>query len=243
MADEPSLPREFVTRLQAITAKRARAVLDHILEHGHVTTEELTSKYGYSHPPRGARDVREQGIPLETFFMKDSRGRRMAAYRFADPSKVRKGLLGGRKVFSKEFKRELIQAGGCACGICLQNYEDRYLQVDHRVPYEVAGDVVVDERRPQDYMLLCGSCNRAKSWSCEHCANWLDLKKSSVCESCYWARPERYSHVATKDIRRLDLTWAGDEVADYDRLRAAADRTEAPMPLFVRQLLRRRIRK
>ena len=151
---ESDPPRDFLERLQAITAKRARAVIDHIVEHGHVTTEELAIKYGYSHPPRGARDVREHGIPLETFFLKDSKGRRMAAYRFADPTKVRRGMLAGRKVFSKDFKDGLAVVDGCKCQICLELYEDRYLQVDHRVPYEVAGEVAVDERRPQDYICL-----------------------------------------------------------------------------------------
>ena len=238
MGKKPDLPKEFLERLQAITAKRARAVIDHIIEHGHVTTEELATQYGYGHPPRGARDVRELGIPLDTFFLKDSKGRRMAAYRFADPNKVRHGMLGGRKVFSKEFKHGLMEANGCRCHVCLQPYEDRYLQVDHRVPYEVAGDVPSDERCPQDYMLLCGSCNRAKSWSCEHCPNWLEVKKPSVCECCYWARPESYNHVATEDIRRLDLAWAGDEVADYDRLKAQAAKAKAPMPQFVREVLK-----
>ncbi|MGO9093861.1 MAG: HNH endonuclease [Bryobacteraceae bacterium] len=238
MAKRPDLPKEFLEQLHGITAKRARAVIDHILEHGHVTTEELATQHGYGHPPRGARDVREQGIPLETFFLKDSKGRRMAAYRFADPNDVRRGMLGGRRVFSKEFKHGLMEAKGCRCHICLQAYEHRYLQVDHRVPYEVAGDVPVDERRAQDYMLLCGSCNRAKSWSCEHCPNWLEVKKPSVCGSCYWAHPESYEHVATEDVRRLDLAWAGAEVADYDRLRVLAAKTKVPMPQFVREVLK-----
>lgn len=234
----PDLPREFLARLQAITAKRARAVIDHIIEHGHVTTEELAARYGYSHPPRGARDVRELGIPLETFFLKDSKGRRMAAYRFADPAKVRRGMLGGRMVFSKEFKNALAEANTRRCHICLQPYEDRYLQVDHRVPYEVAGDAPVDERRPQDFMLLCGSCNRAKSWSCEHCVNWIEAKRPAVCDSCYWARPESYSHVATEELRRMDLVWAGDGVADFDRLKDQAVRTKTPLPDFVRTILK-----
>ncbi|MBI4873030.1 MAG: HNH endonuclease [Acidobacteria bacterium] len=238
MAKKPDLPKEFLKRLHGITAKRARAVIDHIMEHGHVTTEELATRYGYGHPPRGARDVREQGIPLDTFFLKDSKGRRMAAYKFADPNDVRRGMLGGRKVFSKEFKRGLMEANGCRCHVCLQPYEDRYLQVDHRVPYEVAGDVPVDERCSPDYMLLCGSCNRAKSWSCEHCPNWLDLKKTSVCESCYWAKPEDYNHVATEQVRRLDLAWVGDEVGDYDRLKAQAVKAKVPVPQFVREVLK-----
>lgn len=50
-------PEEFLKLLQAVTNKRARIVIDHILEHGFVTTEELKTKYGYDHPPRAARDV------------------------------------------------------------------------------------------------------------------------------------------------------------------------------------------
>jgi hypothetical protein len=95
----------------------------------------------------------------------------------------------------------------------------------------------VDERRSQDYMLLCGSCNRAKSWSCERCPNWHDVKPS-VCECCYWAHPESCNHVATEDIRRLDLAWAGAEVSDYERLKAQAAKAKAPMPQFVCEVLK-----
>jgi hypothetical protein len=100
-----------------VTAKRAKTVIDHVLEHGHITTEELKNLYGYDHPPRAARDVREQGIPLETFRLAGSHGRSIGAYRFADPSKIRGGILAGRKVFSKRFKEALVQRSGCKCGL------------------------------------------------------------------------------------------------------------------------------
>lgn len=58
-----SLPPEFLTKLKSITAKRAKTVIDHILKHGFITTEDLSTTYGYDHGPRAARDVREQGIP------------------------------------------------------------------------------------------------------------------------------------------------------------------------------------
>jgi hypothetical protein len=60
-------PKKFIQQCKAITAKRPKTVIDHILKYGFITTEELKDKYGYNHPPRAARDVREQGIPLETF--------------------------------------------------------------------------------------------------------------------------------------------------------------------------------
>ncbi len=78
---KPSLPRDFLELLKKIKGKRARIVVDHILEHGFITTEDLESRYGYKHPPRAVRDVRDQGVPLETFSVKNAEGRTIAAYR------------------------------------------------------------------------------------------------------------------------------------------------------------------
>ncbi|MFC1978176.1 HNH endonuclease, partial [Chloroflexota bacterium] len=222
----------------SITNKRPKTVIEHILKHGYITTEELRVNYGYNHPPRAARDVREEGIPLETFRVKDSEGRSIGAYRFADPAKARFGILAGRKIFPKAFKDEIIRELGCKCTICLQSYEDRYLQVDHRIPYEVAGDSDAN-RQTFEYMLLCGSCNRAKSWSCEHCLNWLEDKAQEVCGLCYWASPETYTHLALQEIRRLDIIWAGHEIEDYDTLLQRAKTLRMDMPNYVKAALRR----
>jgi hypothetical protein len=68
----------------SVTAKRPKTVIAHILEHGFITTEELKEKYGYNHPPRAVRDVRENGIPIENFRVTGSDGRKIAAYRFGE---------------------------------------------------------------------------------------------------------------------------------------------------------------
>ncbi|MEK6798856.1 MAG: HNH endonuclease [Planctomycetota bacterium] len=164
------VPKAFLERLNAVKGKRSRAVVDHILKHGHVTTEDLKDTYGYDHPPRAVRDVREQGIPIETYKTVGKHGRQIAAYRFADPASIRGARHAGRRVLSKKLKDELTARHGSRCAICLCDYEHRYLQIDHRVPYEVAGDEE-GEPDPAQFMLICGSCNRAKSWSCEHCRN------------------------------------------------------------------------
>lgn len=235
------LSKEFVTRLKAVTKKRARTVIDHILENRFITTEELKTKYGYDHPPRAARDVREEGIPLETFRVRNSEGKSIAAYRFIDPSKARFDKLAGRKIISKEFKQQLIIQLGCGCSICLEPYEDRYLQVDHRTPFEVSGDPHPKRRRVRDYMLLCGSCNRAKSWSCEHCVNWIEVRKPRICRECYWATPESYKHIALRQIRRLDIVWTENEVRVYERLKRRAKKLQKSMPDFVKLALKRHI--
>lgn len=234
-------PEEFLERLRSVSHKRAKAVIEHILQHGFVTTEELRISYGYGHPPRGARDVRELGIPLETFRVKDSRGRSIGAYRFSDPSQLRDDRLAGRRTFSKKFKARLVEITSSKCGICLQQFDGRYLQIDHRVPYEVAGDDPNYDRAVEEYMLLCGSCNRAKSWSCEHCLNWKEIKNPGLCWTCYWAQPGSYKHIALQPIRRLDVVWAEDEVEIYEKLRSQAQALEETMPDHVKAVIKSHI--
>lgn len=236
---EDEYPTEFLEHLKAITNKRARIVVEHILKYGFVTTEQLEAQYGYKHPPRAARDVREQGIPLETFRTKNAEGRTIAAYRFGDLSKIRQDKLGGRKTFSTEFKNSLIALYGSHCAVCGGEYEGRYLQIDHRIPYEVAGDIGDMNRQAQDYMRLCASCNRAKSWSCEHCINEIELKSLEICQSCYWAHPESYTHIALREIRRLDITWAENETEQYEQLKALAEQANQSVVDFVKGLIRR----
>ncbi len=235
-------PKEFLELCRSITARRARTVIDHILKHGQISTEELKNKYGYNHPPRAARDVKEHGIPLERTTVVGSDGRKIAAYRFADPSKVELRRLSGRTGLSKQIKQALIQKYGCQCFIYLEKMPEAELQIDHRVPYEVAGDSG-GQLSPDDFMLLCGSANRAKSWSCEHCENWRSRKKREICLSCYWAYPEEYTHIAMRPVRRVDLLWQGGEVTEYDRLKSDARKAGKRLPQFVKQIIERAIQR
>ena len=59
---------------------------------------------------------------------------------------------------------------------------ERYLQIDHRIPYEVAGEEIGDERNPEKFMLLSGSAQRQKSWSCEHCQNYWNFGRLKFAE-------------------------------------------------------------
>lgn len=238
----PKHPKAIVAKAQTITGRRSRIVVDHILKHGSITTEDLDN-YGYKHPPRAIKDVTDQGLPLDRFWTKNADGRRIAGYRFGDPKQIRRDRLGGRKVFSKKFKAQVAGADDFRCAICNTRFEERYLQIDHRIPYEVAGDSVEHVRDPVHFMPLCGSCNRAKSWSCEHCRNWKQRRDPKVCMCCYWASPSHYSHVAMREIRRLALLWEESEVKDFDALSQAADKRREAMPEFVKRVLRRHLKR
>jgi len=148
--------------------------------------------------------------------------------------------LSGRTGLSKKIKEQLIKKYGCRCFIYLEKMPEADLQIDHRVPYEVAGER--DELRTDDFMLLCGSANRAKSWSCEHCENWKSIKDKNICLSCYWAYPEKYRHVAMRQIRRVDLVWQSGEVSQYDKLKADAAKSGLEIPQFVKEVLARALK-
>lgn len=232
-----TLPENIIEILKSISNKRARIVIEHIIEHGFITTENLEKTYGYKHPPRAARDVREAGIPLETFRVQSTEGRWIAAYKFGDLTQVRGGRLAGRRTFPKKFKAELYKASKGKCAVCRGDFAARYLQIDHRVPYEVAGETPSAQLGMELYMLLCGSCNRAKSWSCEHCANWLNAKSLQVCSTCYWAVPDNYLHIALREIRRVDMLWDEDEVEIYEKLKQQSQKNAVPLPDYVKKII------
>lgn len=210
------LSKKILNRLNAITDKRPSTVIQHIIKHGYITTEELASKYGYEHAPRAARDVRERGVNLVTYRVKSSDGRSIAAYKFGDPvfvdNKISK--LGGRTALSQALKKALIDKYGAVCFVYLQPMEERLLQIDHRVPYEIGGE---QTDNIDCYMLLSPSANRAKSWTCEHCPNWT-IKDIEFCSNCFWAHPENYSHIAGREERQIVITFSDNEIEDYNQL-------------------------
>ncbi len=219
--------------------KRARQLVEHILQHGQVTTEEFQNLYGYEHPPRAARDVRELGIPLETSQMKTPQGRRVGVYRLGDLSQMRR--LSGRTPAPKHMKQAIVQKQGETCSICQLAIPARLLQVDHRIPYEISGEVEEPQEHLDEFMLLCGSCNRAKSWSCEHCPNWVEEHLPDICRKCYWAYPENYEHIALRQIRRLDIVWSEEEIAVFERLQQKAQQLGEEVPEYVKAVLRRHV--
>ena len=102
------IDKRILAIAKQVKKRRPRIVIDHIIQYGFITTEEIRDLYGYNHPPRAIRDVREEGIPKETYKVVDSNGRKIAAYRFGNPDSIERHKLGGRKVFSKQFKRQLL---------------------------------------------------------------------------------------------------------------------------------------
>ena len=152
--------------------------------------------------------MRERGFQLETLYYKADNGRAMAVYVLGDFVQTQKQTKShGRMAINSKIKKELLKKHGNICSIWLEKIPAEELQVDHRIPFEIAGEV--DEiGNYESYMLVSASENRQKSWTCEHCNNW-QVKNKNTCKTCFWAYPENYTHVAGRSgivlpIRLMD---------------------------------------
>lgn len=101
------LSNDFLEKLNSVTNKRARFVIDTILNKGYCSTQDLKDA-GYEHPPRAARDVREFGIPLETFNIKDRNGKHIAAYKFGNWEEANKTNLLAKKTGRIQLTSKLV---------------------------------------------------------------------------------------------------------------------------------------
>jgi 5-methylcytosine-specific restriction endonuclease McrA len=225
-----NIPDDVLEAIAKVTNKRARFVLDTIAEQGYVSTEEIRAA-GYTHEPRAARDVRELGFPLKTGRTRHSNGRTIAIYTIPADGRMNPRKR-GRQLLGKKQWRMLLSRSEEECAICRGTTD---LQADHKVPYEVGGEP--DDDSLTHFQILCGACNRKKSWSCESCPNWRRDKKVSTCLRCYWASPDNYVHIATQQLRRVDIEWAGNDVKNYDRLAKQAKAAGVELQAFLKARL------
>lgn len=213
------ISKEFYDKLVSVTGKRARFVIDKIMQDGSCSTEDLKDA-GYEHAPRAKRDVVEAGIPIDNERGVDRSGHRMAVYKFGDWEKYKNqnslAKTKGRNNLTDKLKQQLIIENGSKCALYGEDFPESLLQTDHRIPFEIGGDPD-DMMDTSKFMLLSPSANRAKSWACEHCINWTQ-KDITMCEKCYYAFPENYEHIAGEEERRLDVIFRKSEIDVYDMI-------------------------
>jgi hypothetical protein len=164
-------------------------------------------------------DCVDNGFPIKTTMVKGSDGSRMASYSLLSEAELRE-TQNGRSIIPKAFKAKLIAHYGEYDRITGWQVTARALQVDHRIPYQVGGDVGLESEDVNAFMLLTGSSQRAKSFSCEQCPNFLELKDPKVCGTCYWAFPEQYQHIGMRQVRQVELVWQDEEAEAFDRIQA-----------------------
>ena len=227
--------RKKLESLLQTLGKRPKAVLTRLLENESVSTYEL-GVLGYDQPPRAAQDLKEHGVKLRVTHGKHPEtGNRMGIYWLDDEQPLLDGTFNGRQAFPKDFRRKVFNEYQSHCLFCGVALEDSRLQIDHRIPYQIAGEI--NTNNVAEFMPLCSSHQRTKSWACEHCPNYT-VKNGAVCKGCYWAIPDGpYDHVATIRERRLVLTWSSAEIEDFITLSAAAKDSNQPPSEFVKRIL------
>ncbi len=232
------ISKEFYDKLMSISGKRARFVIDTIINKGSCSTEDL-KEAGYEHAPRAKRDVVEAGVPIAVSKGVDSSGRRMAVYSFGDWEEYKKqnslAKTKGRSNLTDKLKQKLIEENGSKCALYGEEFPENLLQTDHRVPFEIGGDPD-DMMDTSKFMLLSPSANRAKSWACEHCKNWTK-KDILICQSCYYAFPENYTHIAGQAERRVDLVFRDDEIDLYDMIIQEAEADGEPVQNAIKRYI------
>ena len=97
------------------------------------------------------------------------------------------------------------------------------LQIDHRVPFEVAGNVLHQSEGINALILVCSSCNRSKSWTCESSCNNFNAKDADFCKTCYWYNPDSYLHIGGKKKAIVNLSF--DEGEDGFKKFYSVDRS------------------
>ncbi len=232
---------DYIQLVLTVCSSRAAYVINHILEHGFITSEDIRN-HGFVHGARAVGDVRDNGIPLLTSKVKSSDNKTIAKYTFGSASQIKKHKFGGRVNFPAKLKPSLIERDGLLCAISKQSLPEDELQIDHKVPYYISGDIS-GERNIDDFMLLSKSMQRAKSWECEHCENLLFASDINICKTCYWASPNDYSHVAMKQQRTISITWEGKETNDFNALVNESCERELDPQTMIRIIIHERYNK
>lgn len=209
-------------------------VFDYLIENSYITTE-IIKNWGYEHPPRAIKDLTDSGINLIRSFITNEAGRRIARYTLSDPRALPN--TNRRQNVPKALKNNIYNAQQGCCALCNGKFEPHELQADHKVPYLVQPDNG-SAKSESDYMLLCGSCNRSKSWSCEHCTNGNLIKVVDTCIKCYWYNPLDCLHVALQQFRRADIIWQGDsEIKSHTMMVREAAKEKTNLPSYIKKML------
>jgi hypothetical protein len=214
---------KFGGRIKLLKNRRARVVTEFKVKNSSVNTD----------------DVQDTGLPIVTSETKDENNKDILSYKFAEEGKISFLREQDRKHFSKDFKDHLIEKHGSICCICLIKEESGHLQIGQRIPYGVLDEIQYKKEKEKNYFLLCGSCNRSKSLSCDTCKNYKEIKDPNVCKSCYWASPEKYNHIAMKKEGRIELVFTEELMETYNKIKSASETAKTNICKFVIELLKK----
>ncbi|WP_239352870.1 hypothetical protein, partial [Snodgrassella communis] len=78
---------------------------------------------------------------------------------------------------------------------------------------------------------------RTKSWSCENCKNFKEIKNMNICKECFWAYPENYNHIAMHPQRRLDIVFNNDDIDIYDKMDTLSKENNKSVQILIKEAI------
>src|SRR5699024_710289 len=101
----------------------------------------------------------------------------------------------------RNLKEKIAEENGYCCEIDQTSFELRYLQIDHRMPYEVSGD-------PEEliWKIICHFVLHTTElgYVVVNIPIIGSIKDPNICKTCYWASPSNYSHIAMEGVKRVE---------------------------------------
>ena len=177
-------PVEYVDALLSPElSTRGKYVAQVILERGSVTCEIISKEY--QEYRRAIKDLRDVGVTLS----------KPGQEYYFDPQSFVEAKESRNPLSTQEIQALLKKHPRCT--IC---HQGGHLQGDHRVPWDIVGNQRYKLEGIQAFMALCPSCNTKKRDVCKPCP------KTMPCNDCYWAYPEKYTHIACLVMVRFELT-------------------------------------
>ncbi len=211
--------KEYVELVYPYATKRAKWAIDELLSNGSLTSSEML-EFGHMHPARVICDVRDQGIPVETTTIFEQ-GKRYASYKLGKAKDINRAKFGGRKTIPTCIKHILVARNGMQCQLSKATLQSTDLEVDHRIPFALAGEPK-HPKCPSNYMLLSRSMQMKKSKECAGCPNLKKLNSVDNCNECYWASPEHYTHKAMRQEQVTSINWTDKDAISLAKIRELA---------------------
>ena len=166
------------------------------------TASQETRLYG--DPSKTVDELRNEGFPRDTdqsergtyinVSREDMYGNKQEHYQLLNRQQSLIDRV-GRSQIPDKYKSKLYEKSNYTCMNCGQQYEQRYLAPDHRVPSIVEADNLNQHNFLDVLQTLCVRCNQVKRESCKKC------QYEHNCSQCAWAYPERYGITEATKIR------------------------------------------
>lgn len=187
---------EYVKDIYDNLYPRAKVAADLLIKKGTITKYDFeNTNVPVSQAPRAIRDLKDHGIPIKTLerISVPQAKTKVSQYAFGSVDDIVSTSKYGRMYNPSGMKEKLVRLHGRVCVFCGKKLSGQDMELDHKLPVNIFGDLSSVERlNPDNYQLVCRKCNRLKREATSHGA--FDDRKQGmdIVKQNYWYDPVRY---------------------------------------------------